>query len=139
MCSLCREETDVLLDLFCPFNSIQDIGEITRKIINIIGLEGIADETKSLTQTDNLTPIPWCDERASSDHKQSLVRNDGSAMLRELLQSTPGNKSKEPELDITQNLKIIDETCLMDLALELQVDKLNDLPELGEEGIIEFM
>ena len=35
-------------------------------------------------------------------------------------------------------MSLIDDTCLMDLALELQVDKLSDLPEL-REGLIEFV
>lgn len=128
-CSLCRGETDVLLDLFCPFNSIQDIREMSRKI-NITGIE---DETTSAPQPDgNMTP----------PITRSMARNDGSAMLRELLQTAPGNlrnKAKETESDISQNLKLIDETCLMDLALELQVDKLSDLPELMHEGISDFI
>lgn len=147
MCSLCREEPDVLLDLFCPFNSIQDIKEIARKMSNITGMETYEDEMKGFLAGDTRGSSPsaqeprwWCDENNSYSGMKARL-NDGSNTLRELLQSVPpavaGTRSNESELDTAQNL--IDETCLMDLALEFQVDKLNDLPELREEGLIEFI
>lgn len=135
MCSLCREEPDILLDLFCPYNSIQDIREITRKMSNISGMETNKSETNIFSQADDSsTPLEeaWWDSEPNSYHRARM--NNGSSNLLELLQSAPRERNNEAELDMS----LIDDTCLMDLALELQVDKLSDLPEL-REGLIEFV
>lgn len=136
MCSLCREEPDVLLDLFCPYNSIQDIREITRKMSNISGMEANKNEVNIFSQADDssVQEPRWDGERVTNNSYNMARMNEGSSKLRELLQSAPGNRNNELEFDMS----FIDDTCLMDLALELQVDKLSDLPEL-REGLIEFV
>jgi hypothetical protein len=61
--------------------------------------------------------------------EQSL---DGFQMLRAVLPNTPGQMSDRQgtNLEMIQNLQPVDESLLTNLERELQVDQLEDLPEL---------
>ena len=133
-CKLCREETDVLLDLFCPFNTVEMIAEMTTKLNNIIAApcSVVHDDDNGLTTT---TELQW---------EANLIPTEGDIDVQNLPGSlrdgsqTPGTfPAAEQELDrqgtnleIIQNLQPFDERLLTDLERELQVDQLEDLPEL---------
>lgn len=132
-CKLCREETDVLLDLFCPFNTVEDIAEMTGKLNNIAEWSlfvngGVTAKTEfqaydtDLCTTEGKIDLPNLQE-------QSL---DGFQMLRAVLPNTPGQMSDRQgtNLEMIQNLQPVDESLLTNLERELQVDQLEDLPEL---------
>ena len=134
-CKLCREETDVLLDLFCPFNTVEDIAEMTRKLNNITETPWSLFNY-GVTAT---TELQAYDIELGTSDEENAVPNlqhpnlDISQMVRAMLQSTPGQmKDKQglTNLEIIQNLQPVDDNLLTDLERELEVDQLEDLPEL---------
>ena len=135
-CKLCREETDVLLDLFCPFNTVEDIAEMTTKLNNIIAApcslvhdDGFTTMTEfqweaSLIQTEGDIDMLNFQEPSSRDGSQTLLAVSQSPAAG---QETDRQRTN---FEIIQNLQPVDERLLTDLEKELQVDQLEDLPEL---------
>ena len=139
-CKLCREETDVLLDLFCPFNSVEDIAEMTRKLNNItespcsLFNDGVTATTELQAYDIELGTSEECCPAPNLQHPNL----DISQMVRAMLQSPPGqmkDKQALTNLEIIQNLQPVDDNLLTDLERELEVDQLEDLPELMDIGI----
>ena len=135
-CKLCREETDVLLDLFCPFNTVEEIAEMTRKLNNTAEAPWNLD-SEGFTTT---TGLQICDsDFGTSEGRIDLLSMQpaGSAssdVIHTISLETPGqvNDRHTTNLEIMQNLQPVDESLLTNLERELQVDQLKDLPELTD-------
>ncbi len=135
-CKLCREETDVLLDLFCPFNTVEDIAEMSGKLNNIteapwsLFSDGVTATTEFQAWDDGLCTTEG--ETALSNLQQPNW--DSFQTVRAVLQSVPGqgvnDKQRTDDLEIIQNLQPLDDNLLIDLERDLEVDQLQDLPEL---------
>ena len=132
-CKLCREETDVLLDLFCPFNTVQDITEMTGKLNNITETPwNMFNDGVTATTEHEACDIELGASEENAAPNLQYPNLEISQMVRAVLQGAPGQMKDRQgtNLEIIQNLQPVDDSLLTDLERELGVDKLEDLPEL---------
>lgn len=146
-CKLCREDTDVLLDLFCPFNTVEEITEMRRKLNNITEAPWCLcnDDFSVAELQDNASDSRTTEGKTTTENPNFepniTPSRESSQMLRDVLQSTPGQLTDKQgtSFEIIQNLQAVDERLLTDLERELQMDQLEDLPELMDVGICDFI
>lgn len=135
-CKLCREETDVLLDLFCPFNTLEDIAEMTTKLNNIIASpHSLVHDDGFTTTTELQWDASWMPTEGDIDmmnFQEPRLRDTSPTLLTVSQSSVAGQDTdrQRTNLEIIQNLQPVDERLLTNLERELQVDQLQDLPEL---------
>lgn len=129
---------DVLLDLFCPFNTVEDIAEMTRKLNNIIEStcsslnDSYYDSFTMGELQNNAYGLCNSEQRVDAVNFQPSRQDIFQMSLHDAWPTTSGQMKDAPgtDLEVIENLRPVDESLLTDLERELQVDQLEDLPEL---------
>lgn len=120
-CRLCHEDMDILLDLFCPFNTAEEIAE-TERILKTIGKEATGDHDGNEKCLES-KPRSHEGHPIQHHHKVNTTTEDIHVEEREKPPTIFGEIME-------MNLMQVDDGLLKTMERQLQVEELKDLPDL---------